>query len=118
MASQLGPIEIDCDAPSYAIVRACHRVGVRTPEDVPWYRFGHFVNGHGGRKAVPGLRDLFSRLLGHRPRRTDCSCGRPLPEPALCMFFLASGGQESYLIGQCERCRTVYWDEAPSPPAG
>ena len=43
MANPLGPIEIDCDAPPYAIVRACQRIGIRTPEDVRWARLSHFL---------------------------------------------------------------------------
>jgi hypothetical protein len=33
-----GPTEVDCDAPPYAIVRACARLGFRSPPDVRWRR--------------------------------------------------------------------------------
>jgi hypothetical protein len=118
MANQLGPIEFNCNAPSYTIVRACGRVGIDNPEDVPWYRFGQFVNGQTGRKAAAGYKDLLSLLLLHRPRRTQCLCGQPLPELALCTFVLASGSQQTYLIGQCGRCHTVYWDQPFGSPEG
>ena len=36
--SRLGPLEVMCDAPSYKVVQACRRVGVRSPEDVRWCR--------------------------------------------------------------------------------
>jgi len=37
------PIDIECDAPSYAFVEACEKVGFRSPLDVRWCRMSHFL---------------------------------------------------------------------------
>jgi hypothetical protein len=111
MASQLGPIEINCDAPPYAVVRACHRLGFRNPEDVPWYRFGAFVSGHYTLRAA-SLQAVIAALGFSGPPREHCLCGGYLPDLAWCTFLLQSGREESYRIGQCHVCRTIFWDEA------
>ena len=51
MSSKLGPLEVVCDAPPYCIVRACHLIGLRKPEDVRWLRLGSFLKDRGGAKV-------------------------------------------------------------------
>ena len=55
MPSRLGPIDIDCDAPNYPIVKACERLGMYCPEDVRWCRMSHYLS------ALIGWKGLFNR---------------------------------------------------------
>ena len=98
-----------CDAPPYAIVRACRRIGVRNPEDVRWCRLRH-----GPKKPWPELfspRAWKNFLAGAEPGNPRCICGQDLPEPVRCTFTFANGKEVDYLIGQCGRCQTIFWDE-------
>jgi hypothetical protein len=112
MPNQLGPIEISCDAPPYHIVRACHIIGIQTPEDVRWCRISHVLS------ASLGLRDLLKLQpwkvfsVVNQPGQGTCSCRQPLPTLERYTFTLITGHEVSYLLGQCSRCRTVYWEEA------
>jgi hypothetical protein len=112
MPSQLGPIAIDCDAPSYAIVHACERLGMANPEDVRWCRMSHFLN------AAKGWRGLFNRETWKLLWETKaapvrpCFCGRPLPKLMGYTFTMSAGKELSYCLGQCGKCHTVFWDEA------
>ena len=115
MADQLGPVEIDCDAPPYPVVRACERLGFRSPLDVRWCRVVH------DRGPAP-WRQLLCQpwrwLSGAwRPRGKPCPCGGPAPALERCTFALASR-RVTYLVGQCPRCRTIFWDEAGGGTAG
>ncbi|HYT88394.1 MAG TPA: hypothetical protein VEL76_06715 [Gemmataceae bacterium] len=111
MASQFGPLEIDCDAPSYAIVEACHRIGFRSPLDVPWYRLSHFLGEDGAKGSVFSLQ-MWKHLFGmNRPGGKNCRCGQSLPMLEKCTFTFLSSRQAEYLIGQCRRCLTIFWDE-------
>ena len=108
MSSKLGPLEIHCDAPSYSVVRACHLINFETPEDVRWLRSSH----HGNGPETSGLdsEKLFSFLSRGTPH--SCSCGHKVPRLEKYTFTFLTGNEASYLLAQCPRCRTVYWDEA------
>jgi hypothetical protein len=111
MSSQLGPIDIECDAPPYPIVRAGRLVGMNEPEDVRWCRLSHFVGLRTGWKAVlnPKAWKLLINRLGSG--QTTCSCGQALPELEEYTFIFRTGKELSYLMGQCGRCRTIFWEE-------
>jgi hypothetical protein len=111
MSSQLGPIEVHCDAPAYPVVRACRRVGIREPEDVRWCRISHFLNQMGGWKGL--FHPLtWKKLLGRgEAGEKTCSCGERLPTLEKVTFTFTTGREESYLLGQCSRCATVFWEE-------
>jgi len=111
-SSRLGPLTIECDCPPYPIVEAAQRVGVRDPADVRWCRLSHFLN------EPPTWRELFSLQgwksilgIGRQQRARSCVCGQPLPCLARYAFTYNTGSEESYLLGQCGRCRTVFWEE-------
>jgi hypothetical protein len=110
MSSPLGPVEICCDAPPYAVVQACRHVGIQSPEDVRWLRMSAFRGRQDRRHQGPSL--LFWKVLWDAGKRTDttCTCGAPLPELRLVVVTFNTGYEASYLLGQCGRCRTVYWD--------
>lgn len=118
MSTQLGRINICCDAPPYAIVQAARLVGILTPEDVRWCRLSHFLH------QSPHWRELLSHrwwrqavvnLWGKEERK--CSCGRPLPALEKHTFTYIEAEQSTYLIGQCDRCYTVFWEEEQSAPS-
>jgi hypothetical protein len=113
MASQFGPIEIDCDAPPYGIVEACDRIGFRSPLDVPWYRLSHFLGGEGSQGGGVFSLQLWKHLLGlDRSGTKTCRCGQLLPALEKCTFTFLSSKQADYLIGQCRDCLTIFWDKA------
>jgi hypothetical protein len=100
MSADLGPIDIVCDAPPYPVVRACEGADLRSPADVRWARV-ETPAGHGSGE-LPAL-----------PGRSACSCGQPMPSLEVCTFiFFATGNHVSYFLGQCGRCRTIFWANA------
>ena len=110
MSKQLGPIEICCDAPPYFIVQVCHLVGIRSPEDVRWLRRSEFRCRPRARpRGVVGYLREFVRGRG-RTAGGACTCGRALPELGTAVFAVAEGEEVAYLLGQCARCQTVFWD--------
>jgi hypothetical protein len=111
MLNRLGPLEINCDAPPYNIVRACHMIGMQSPEDVRWSRLSRFVHESGRREDLK--YQSWRALLGMTQRQDGCcSCGQKLPIMERYTFTLVSGNQSSYFIGQCSRCLAIYWEEA------
>jgi hypothetical protein len=112
MSGHLEYLEIDCDAPSYPVVQACARLGFRTPWDVRWLRKRHLMSQHGENWSVFSIRTWMQLLGMHRQGAAVCTCGQDLPvlEP----YFLPSlpGGESEYFLGQCTRCRTIFWERA------
>jgi hypothetical protein len=109
MFSRSVSIEIDCDAPAYPIVRACEKLGFRSPLDVRWCRVPH------AEQPARWIELLCRRpwqllLRGSQPRRDTCSCGAPFPPFEECAF-IGFGRRSHYLIGQCRSCLTIFWDE-------
>jgi hypothetical protein len=116
MNSQLGPIDVDCDAPSYSIVGACGTLGFLLPLDVRWCRLTHFRDLERERSGAPGFHPwtwLFGGKLG---AKTACPCGLSLPMMERCTFTFPSGRASHYHIGQCSRCHTIYWEELAARP--
>lgn len=93
-ADEFGRIDINCDAPPYYIVQACKlpSIGFERPEDVRWLRVAYI---HFGMTAV------------------RCPCLALGPLVALCevCFTLKDQPDVHYLMGQCPRCKTMYWRE-------
>jgi|SRR5581483_8534187 len=116
MGPRLGRMTITCDAPPYPVVRACRKAGFVAPADVRWCHAARFVRRSGWQALLP-LR-LWRRFWGAgRAAPPACSCGRELP-PLVPVFFLARGGAAvHYRLGQCGRCRTMFW-EAGGAAAG
>jgi hypothetical protein len=111
VANQLGPIDIECDAPPYPIVRACHKIGIQTPEDVRWNRISHFLGTQDRMREWLYAQPWLSLLgFGQSPANT-CLCGQRLPQLERYTFLLNSGHQKDYFLGQCVCCRTVFWEE-------
>jgi hypothetical protein len=104
----LGPIELVCDAPPYAVVHACERVGLLTPFDVRWCRLGSRPEGSEAGSGLHPLRWLFD---ASPTAKTTCICGEPLPPVDRYAFTFASGAVQHYLLGQCLRCFTIIWEE-------
>ena len=112
MSSRLGPVEIECDAPPYAVVQACAYLGFHRPLDVRWGPAGELRAG--SRPAVEGLgRRLWKALLSRgRGRHVVCTCGEGLPPLGRYEFTLRWGTEVEYHLGQCPRCVTMFWERA------
>jgi len=111
MSSKLGPLEVVCDAPPYCIVRACHLIGFQKPEDVRWLRLKSFLKHRNDEEQ--GVPSFFQKLLWSSGRVKDavCTCGQQLPGLEKYVFTLLHHGDLYYLLGQCSRCNTVFWEE-------
>jgi hypothetical protein len=117
MLGRSGQFEMCCDASPYAIVRACEQCGFCSPLDVRWCRISHFLRGEGQREGNFGLR-LWGWVFGRGRRKpTTCTCGQSLPDLKQYGFTCLSRKVGDYLLGQCRRCRTVFWDVPPPVPA-
>jgi hypothetical protein len=112
MDTRLGPIEIVCDAPPSPVVEGCYLIGIQDPEDVRWLRFEHYMNERYGRRGLFSLSRWVKWFRAGEPERPTCTCGSRLPELEKFAFQFSLEEQETYLIGQCSRCRTVFWDPA------
>lgn len=105
----LQPVEIICDAPPYSIVQACTTIAIEKPEDVRWWEVTHFLEEHGFRPGVhPGDR-WRPAVECMPPRALVCPCGRELPRLVEYRFYFDDGSEADYSLGQCRRCKTVYW---------
>ncbi len=115
MFSHLGPIDFDCDAPPYAVVAACAGLGFQSPLDVRWCRLTPFLKNlcePGGVLGSHAWKWLFG---SNQPPEPTCTCGQLLPLMGLYTFTFASKKECHYLLGQCCRCRTMFWEEVAVP---
>src|ERR1700694_2689116 len=116
MFKRLKALEFHCDAPSYAVVRACNGCGFPFPLDGRGCRISHFLNGHNQCRRILGFRfwkELFARS---RPKEPACTCGQPLPTLKAYAFTFFSEWVAIYFLGQCRRCKTMFWDVAVLVP--
>lgn len=106
-----GTLEVECDAPTYAIVHACRKLGFLAPEDVRWCSESNVrlapPKQQGGLLAQ-AFKAIFRRTP---PRRAGCICRCQLPELDKFTFTLACGVEKHLLLGQCRRCLTIFWKE-------
>jgi len=107
-----GTIDLECDSPPYRVVEACSELGLREPLDVPWWRLSRYREDRGRPTGL--IRRLVRSLLftDDSADRLRCRCGKPVPELDCYTFTFVNERQASYRIGQCAKCRTVYWDDA------
>jgi hypothetical protein len=102
---------IECDAPSYGIVRACRKLGFLDPEDVRWCSK---INAHQappkqqGGLLTQAFKALFRRAAS---RRAGCICRCQLPKLDKYTFTFICGGKKHLLLGQCRRCLTIFWKD-------
>jgi len=111
MSNQLGPIEIYCDSPPIPIVKACERLGFHSPMDVRWCRLSHFLAEQDKRQRSLGLSVWRWFVHTTQLQRNTCTCGEPLPSLEWYTFTFLSGQFAYCSLGQCVRCRTIFWDE-------
>jgi hypothetical protein len=110
VSEQLGPIEICCDAPPYWIVRASRDLGLRAPEDVRWLRMSAFqCRASAPARSVSSFVVALFRGPAAQPG-VSCTCGTRLPELSASLVVFEAGEAIAYRVGQCPRCRTVFWD--------
>jgi hypothetical protein len=117
MSDRTGQFEVCCDAPPYGIVRACEGCGLRAPLDVRWCRLRHVLAREEQPNAPLGVQ-VWRWLLGRKRRKPQaCTCGEPLPDLKKYGFSMRSKKVGDYLLGQCRRCGTMFWDEILPVPA-
>lgn len=108
MFDRLKAMEVQCDAPPYAFVKACEGVGFQSPLDVRWCRMSRFLD------KWKTLLDFLPWNLVFRNKRLNgrtCTCGWPLPALKKYEFSFLCEKVADYLLGQCPKCRTVFWEE-------
>lgn len=101
------PLEIRCDAPPFTVVKACEQVGFHAPLDVRWCRMRRFLAG----RNLPSNRQFGPAVLAACPAGVACTCGEPLPELRKYAVTFVFDRVADYLLGQCRRCRTIFWEE-------
>jgi hypothetical protein len=112
---RLRPLKIVCDAPLYEVVKACGRIGMRSPEDVRWRR-QRVPNGESvKRQSVAGRLWRLLFAFGLPEVEEKCRCGNVLPERRSIRLHTLAGSEIRYTLAQCGRCRTIVWDEEPTP---
>lgn len=112
-SSQLGTLEVTCDAPPYEIVRACEELPFQSPLDVRWCRKSQVIRGRNKRGGISALYpwNWFSKRKA-QPQVEICACGQPSPFLHKCSFITPEHGLVAeYRIGQCSRCKTILWEE-------
>jgi hypothetical protein len=96
------------------VVRASRGLGFCRPADVRWARLSLFRGEHESQWEI--LDPLaWKPALGGQGRTRQplvCSCGRELPTLERFLFTYADGRQEAYILAQCSRCHTVFWEDA------
>jgi hypothetical protein len=112
MAKKQEQLEIVCDAPPYSVVQASAKVGVQAPEDVRWANITRWLAG--GRYTHSSLKGVTRRELLELLDSADwgCRCGKGLTQLVKYRVTFSTGNEAFYYLGQCARCRTVYWSEA------
>lgn len=113
MFNQLGTIDVVCDAPCYEIVTSCRLLGFARPEDVRWSRLVSGRDHSHESRWRAFFRRTWEVLSGKPKHEPTCSCGVPLPLLQEHVFLSATGFPVLFLIGQCPRCLTIYWDDVP-----
>jgi len=111
----LGPMDIQCDAPPYSVVKACEGLGFQSPLDVRWCRMSHVLRSRGEVGGGVGFHPLRWLCGSGQPTKTTCSCGGALPLIECYTFAFVSEKKAHYLLGQCWRCWTMYWEVASVP---
>ena len=108
----LGTMEIICDAPPYYIVQVCDLIGIERPEDVRWLRLSQHLEQDSDHREFCKSHPILAFLHLNPRRKTTCTCGAKLPAFDRYTFTISTGEEPSYLLGQCPRCHTVFWEEA------
>src|SRR5262249_11933712 len=98
-------------APPYSIVQACHMIGMQNPEDVRWFRMSHFLGEEDYHQTGEKRLSLGAFFGIGKSGRSSCTCGERLPERQEYLFTVLTGKEMAYLLAQCGKCRTVYWEE-------
>jgi hypothetical protein len=107
----LGTIEIECDSPAYSIVQACRKLGFYSPEDVRWCQQSNALPNSIQQHRLFKSRFLKWLIGKPEPGGSECVCGQKLPRFESYSFTLRSNQKHRLLLGQCDRCKTIFWKE-------
>ena len=111
MSEKLGPLEVLCDSPPYPIVQACSLLGFTRPADVRWCRLSQFLVDRAGWWAMYRVLAWDAESMNRCLRDGKCSCGEALPQLHRCLFSVSTGQSWTYVLGQCVRCKSMFWEE-------
>jgi len=92
-------------------VQGCAEAGFQTPLDVRWLRLDRASGGRDKPKGLLTFQNWTGAVGLGRPAERTCSCGQDLPGLQRCVFILSCGRELEYLLGQCRRCRTIFWQQ-------
>jgi hypothetical protein len=109
MSKRIEPMEVICDAPAYTVVKACSQLGFQNPEDVRWCRMNGFFSPSDQASWGELIRQPLKVLAGKTDHK--CSCGQFVPRLERYQFTMSNGTSQFYHLGQCLRCRTMYWEK-------
>ena len=104
-------LDMECDAPLYTIVQACRSLGFHSPEDVRWCQIDKVSPQPKPRHRWLSWSFLRGLIGRPGPQAAGCQCRQELPRCDQYTFTLRSGEKKHLLLGQCSRCRTIYWKE-------
>lgn len=111
MSNQLGPIDLDCDAPPYPIVHACERLGFESPLDVRWCCLSHCPAPDQDLLYAIAPWKWFAKKGWQGRDGNSCFCGAVLPVMENFAFTLACERVVDFRLGQCRRCKSIFWEE-------
>lgn len=98
MDDRLAETILIADCPPHPIVEASGACGVESPCDVRWFKIENYIA-------------LYSQVLEeiHFSSEHYCACKEKLPKLAKYRFTYSSSDEVVYALGQCAKCRTVFW---------
>jgi hypothetical protein len=110
VASPWSSIDVRCDSPPYQVVQACRQARLQSPEDVRWLGLAAARHPHAGPAPSPSWRLWMTLWGGGRAADLTCPCGQTLAAPGQFEFTFNTGRVATYLLCQCPRCRTIFWE--------
>ncbi len=90
------------DLPNHGIIEACHKIGLDRPLDNPWVTLPKSWT-----IGSPHSCDCYK----HYGRGLNGRCYLKVEVPIKAYRFVDRDDETRLNLGQCLRCRTIYWNE-------
>jgi hypothetical protein len=110
MIMQLSPPSQVRELPPGPIMEACERIGFLESQDVAWSKVSKLLDDRSGWFGRLLTRLMATGPMPSRRHEVACMCGEHFVLLLKYRFTLDTGEKIDYRIGQCERCRTIHWD--------
>ena len=108
MSRQTVTLDVWCDVPAYGIVQACQWLGFERPLDVAWHHRVATCGRSGRRRASLLCSAGCSAAANQRPR---CAAAVKRRRSWSCRPVTGAARDDAIRLGQCSRCRTIFWDD-------